>query len=285
VFIPWFWQSEYRTDVPEGFILDADEAEYAEMYNLDAEQMAWRRKKIADDFRGDAALFDQEYPATPALAFRRATAGSFIQVDLVLKSVSGSVTPSEDAPRIMGVDPAEYGDDATAIVKRNGGKVLPVERHYKRGPMEVAGIVARRADEWQPDMINVDCTGIGSGVADRLIELGYKVNRVHFGEKALEPEQYGIRRDEMWGEMKSWLEEDTRDLPDDQALQSDLTGPGYTYDSSRRLKLESKEQMKKRGVKSPDSGDALALTFAVPYRANSNSRGWRKRPRRSARAI
>lgn len=263
VFIPWFWQPEYCSVVPDGFVLDAEEAAYAERYGLSAGQMAWRRRKIETDFRGDVALFDQEYPATVALAFRAAASGSFIGLDLVDAAMDSEVAADSAAPKIMGVDPAEYGDDATAIVRRHGRKVHPVRREHKRGPMEVVGIVAKMADEWGPDAINVDCTGIGSGVADRLIELGYPVNRVHFGESPAERDLYGIRKDEMWGEMKRWLEDRPNDLPRDGVLASDLVGPQYTYDSSRRLRIEPKEKMKARGLPSPDSADALALTFAV----------------------
>jgi hypothetical protein len=147
--------------------------------------------------------------------------------------------------------------------------------------MEVVGIVAKRADEWKPDAINVDCTGIGSGIADRLTELGYPVNRVHFGERAIEDAQYRIRKDEMYGEMKAWLENQPCELPQDDVLASDLVGPMYTYDSSRRLVIESKEKMKARGLRSPDSADAVALTFAVPMNAGRGSArgirmgGWR----------
>lgn len=263
VFIPWFWQPEYSAPVPDSFVMDADEAIYAERHGLSAEQMVWRRRKVQTDFRGDVALFDQEYPATPALAFRAAASGSYIGMDLVDAAMGTEVAEDDYTPKIMGVDPAEYGDDATAIVRRRGRKVYPIERKHKLGPMEVVGLVARRADEWGPDAINVDCTGIGSGIADRLTELGYPVNRVHFGESPIEGDQYGIRKDEMWGELKAWLENRPCELPSDDILAADLVGPQYTYDSSRRLRIESKEKMKARGLKSPDSGDALALTFAV----------------------
>lgn len=263
IFVPWFWQEEYRQDPRSEFVMDSAEAEYAAKYGLDVRQMAWRRQKIIDDFRGDVSLFDQEYPATAALAFRPATESSLIPMDMVMRAQGRIVSDESNAPLIFGVDPAEYGEDATAIVVRKGRKVISVERFYKRGPMDVAGIVAIRADAQKPRAINVDCTGVGSGVADRLIELGYPVNRVHFGAKAIDSEQYGIRRDEMWGEMRTWFEDEPSSLPDDEVLLSDLTGPSYSYDSSRRLKLESKESMKKRRLDSPDSGDALALTFAV----------------------
>lgn len=274
VFIPWFWQIEYRSQVPDGIALDADESLYAERYGLVIEQMAWRRKKIQTDFRGDTSLFDQEYPATPNLAFRAGDVNSYIGMELVDRAMATKVAENMSAPKIMGVDPAEYGDDATAIAKRQGRKVFPIERHHKRGPMEVVGIVAKRADEWHPDAINVDCTGIGSGIADRLTELGYPVNRVHFGERAIESEQYRIRKDEMYGETKVWLENVPCELPADDVLAADFVAPTYTYDSSRRLVIESKEKMKARGLKSPDSADAVALTFAVAIsKARGTARG------------
>ena len=263
IFVPWFWQPEYTADVPEDFALDADEADYADLHGLTPGQMAWRRHKLTDDFRGDVGLFDQEYPATQALAFRKSTENSLITLQSVERAMVAILEPDDGAPRIMGVDPAEYGDDDTAIALRSGRVVESMERHHGRGPMEVVGLVATRADALRPVAINIDCTGIGSGIADRLLELGYPVNRVHFGERAIEAEQYAIRRDEMWGEMARWFEDAPNRIPADDVLAADLTGPTYTYDSSRRLKLERKEDMKRRGLSSPDSADAMALTFAV----------------------
>ena len=266
IFVPWFWQDEYRSLAGPDFILDTDEAEYAALYGLSREQMAWRRMKILNDFRGDVALFDQEYPATAALAFRRVSGNPLID-PLHVGKARKSETAGE-GPLIMGVDPAEYGDDSTAVALRAGRECRTIHRYHGRGPMEVVGIVAKLAEQYQPVAINVDCTGVGSGVADRLLELGFPVNRVHFGSKALEPELYCIRRDEMWGEMQKWFANQPNKIPDDDALEADLCAPQYSYDSSRRLKLERKEDMKKRGIKSPDAGDALALTFAVQIHGN-----------------
>lgn len=271
IFVPWFWEKGYRTSTGEEFELTYEEAEYAECYgNLTIEQMAWRRNKILTDFRGDISLFDQEYPATPALAFRRVSGDPLIRPDLVVRARLVKCDPS--GPKIMGVDPAEYGDDSTAIAFREGRACTQVDRYHGKGPMEVVGIVARLADNYGPEAINVDCTGVGSGVADRLIELGYPVNRVHFGERAILDQNYAIRRDEMWGEMKAWFEDQPCSIPDDDSLESDLCAPQYSYDSSRRLKLERKEDMKKRGIKSPDAADALALTFAVPICGTARNR-------------
>jgi hypothetical protein len=107
----------------------------------------------------------------------------------------------------------------------------------------------------------VDAGGLGSGIADRLAELGYPVSRILFGERAIEEDLYAIRKDEMAGELKKWFEDQPNQLPNDEALKSDISSPSYTYDSSRRLKVESKEAMKRRGLKSPDGFDMLCLTL------------------------
>lgn len=275
IFVPWFWQLEYRRPVYPGFMLDIEEQDYMRRYEprgLTIENMVWRRAKLHTDFRGDVALFNQEYPAEPSLAFSRVQGDPLITADLVSRAMTPGLNIGASGPKIMGVDPAEYGDDSTAIIMRQGRRAGELKRFSKLGPMDVVGKVAMLADHWKPDFINVDATGVGSGVADRLRELNYPVNRIHFGGKPARDELYVIKRDEIWGDMKAWLEDEPNQLPIDDSLASDLCAPQYSYDSSRRLRLESKESMRKRGVKSPDGGDALALTFATPFAADATSR-------------
>lgn len=281
VFVPWFWQDEYRKTPPQGWQPDSELADYKDAFALDLDQAYWMYQKILTDFRSDRSLFDQEYPGSPALAFMRVEGDPLIPMDLALQCIANGRNGDVEASgaTIMGVDPAEYGNDDTALCIRQGRVAGVIKSWNGRGPMEVVGLVAREADSIRPDMINVDCTGIGSGIADRLIELGYPVNRIHFGERAIQTDIYHLRRDEMWGEMKEWMQDKPAVIPEDNRLMADLTGPQYSYDSSRRLKLESKEQMKKRGLKSPDRADALALTFAVPaldMRANAIDHGRRR---------
>ena len=281
VFIPWFLQLEYRKKPPADFALYDSERIYAQLHKLDDEQMYWRRVKIQDDFRNDMALFCQEYPATSAEAFRRVHGNPLINPDHVAIARKTVVDPGP-APLVMGLDPAEYGSDDTALMIRRGRKIEKIIRWNGKGTMETVGLAAKLYDEWQPVCVNVDCTGVGSGVADRLAELGYQVNRIHFGERAIESAQYINRRAEMWGLMRDWLADAPCSVPDDDVLESELCAPQYTYDSSRRLKLESKEEMRKRGVSSPDGADAFALTFAVPVYApieGTKPRSWREKER------
>lgn len=260
VFVPWFWQAEYQTPPPEGWELTDEERDYAEAFGISVPHMVWRRRKVDTDFRGDAGQFDQEYPASAELAFASSSPRALIKHALVAKARRARDVEAL-GPRIMGLDPAEYGDDWTSVTLRQGRVARRLDRWNGAGTMETVGRVALIADRHKPDLICCDATGVGTGVADRLKELGYPVIRVHFGESARDKARFGICRDEMWGLMADWLEDGPVSIEDDDDLAAQLTSVQYSYDSSRRLKLESKEKMKDRGLASPDDADSLALTF------------------------
>lgn len=277
VFIPWFWQPEYSREAGNDFELDDEELEYAETFELSANQMAWRRAKIRNDFKGDAGLFDQEYPATPALAFRRTSGEPFIKVRLV-EQARRSTFEARGA-KVMGVDPAEAGEDKTAVIFRQGRVVEKPICWHEANTMDTVGKVAVLIEKHNPDAVFVDRVGIGAGICDRLIELfpNRKIYGVKSGETAIDNDQYINRRVEMWGNIRDALE-DGLQLPDDEELAAQLSQPGYGYDSARRYKLETKEKMKERGVKSPDLADALALTYAFPVEVRERKeKSWRDR--------
>jgi hypothetical protein len=121
------------------------------------------------------------------------------------------------------------------------------------------------------DMVFIDRGGEGGAIYDRLCEMGYeeRITLVNFGSRktVLEPDKYFNKRAEMWGLMKEWLQDPNGvEIPDLDSLQADLTAPSYKYDSEQRVILEKKEEIKKRGLRSPDEADALALTFAFPVK-------------------
>lgn len=264
VFIPWMWQEEYRREVGTDFELDPEEAEYAALYGCTIEQMAWRRAKIHTDFKGDASVFDQEYPATPQLAFSRQAGDAMIPLRLIDKARHETIE-APAGPKIMGMDPSDGAKAALALSLRQGRKAVHIERYYGLTPMQQVAKIVQRYRQWAPDFANGDAGGVGSPIIDRANELlGDKINRVLFGERALMRDHYVLRRDEMWGEMRQWFLNDDPDVPDDDVLATDLSGPLKEEDSSMRVKLESKKAMAKRGLLSPDSGDALGLTFALP---------------------
>lgn len=280
IFIPWFWQAEYRRPCGPEWKRTSEEEVLTQAYGLDDEQLAWRRAKIGTDFGGDPLHFQQEYPSTAAEAFVAVGHEAFIPPSLTL--AARTATAHENNTLVVGVDPARFGNDSTAIVRRRGRKVLPLlTRIHKRDTMHVAGVVANLIRDERPTRVFIDIGGLGSGIYDRLVELGfgYVITPINFGESASREDRYINKRAEMWGEMKAWLLAQPASIPPDDTLMGDLSGPTYGYDSNGRLKLESKDDMRKRGVKSPDVGDALALTFAFPVAEptvdqSPNSRMW-----------
>jgi len=271
IFVPWYWQDEYREPVPEGFTLDKEEQAYFEAYRdnglEDLEQMVWRRNKIIE--LKDPKLFMQEYPATAAEAFQVTGHNALIQPEIVLMSRKTKGVEPYGA-YIVGCDPAREGDDLTTFIRRQGRKMWKLEKYAKLDDMAKAGLARKILDNEPVDRMFIDRGG-GSGMYDRLIEMGYKgrVTLINFGHKALDEEKYKNRRAEMWCEMNDWLEsEEETQIPDSDYLQSDLVAPGFKYTSLTQKILEKKEDIKSRTGKSPDGGDAAALTFAEPVGIN-----------------
>jgi hypothetical protein len=268
VFIPWFWEEQYQEPAPEGFELLEDEVEIQQLYDLNDDQIYWRRRKIANK-EGNVAQFQREYPATPEDAFNSAVNNVLIPAELVVMARKRDKVKHYQpiGPVVMGVDVAREGDDSTAVVIRQGRVVLAYYRYDKLDNMEVAGRVIRTARQWKADFIGIDSTGgYGAGVYDRLAELGYghMITAVNFASSAIDEEHYKNKRSEIWHAVKTWLETGAQ-LPDKDEFQQDLCSVTYKFDSSGdKLQLESKAEMKKRGIKSPDLGDALALTFFRP---------------------
>lgn len=197
----------------------------------------------------------------------------FISREVVQGAIDRAVQADEHAGLIMGVDPARYGDDSTVIrfrQGRNGRVIAPVVLKHADN-MEVANKCAHLITTYNPDAVCIDA-GNGTGIIDRLREMKYKVHEVWFGSKSDDME-WANKRTELWAKMREWLKGGCiEDFPE---LVDDLTGPEYKFlGSSDRLMLESKEDMKRRGLHSPDHGDALACTFAVQV-ARADSRSYR----------
>lgn len=264
IFVPWFWQPEYIKPVPDNFSLTHDEREYKEAYGLNDGQMAWRRAKIIE--LRDSTLFKQEYPATAAEAFQVSGLDPYIAPELV--TVARKVQAEPVGPKKIGVDPARFGDDRTSVCFRQGRKVHWIRSFTKKSTMEVAGIVKKIIDEIAPDQVAIDVGGLGAGVYDRLTELVQgnvtQLVQVNSSESPIDAVKYTNKRAEMWGEIKEWLQAQPAQLPDSDELHADLTQTRYSYDSNNALRMERKEEMKKRGLRSPDTADSLGLTFAKP---------------------
>ena len=275
IFVPWFWQDEYRAQPKADLQLSQDDIKYQQAYGLDLEQMQWRASKIASYGQGYEWLFDQEYPATAALAFQSSTVNPLINPSDVMAAVN-SASAEMNAPLIIGCDPAGDGvndADRTAICFRRGRTVFRMEYHQGLDTMQIAGLLGEYDREFKPDGIIIDKGGLGAGVYDRLNELNVPVIGINNAQRATDSERYENIRAEMWWLMKEWFEDHPCRIPNNAALISDITAPQPTVSSNGRKMLEKKEHMKARQVRSPDGGDAMALTFAMPVSYRDPSRG------------
>ena len=165
------------------------------------------------------------------------------------------------AAKILGVDPARFGDDRSVIFPRQGLFAMPPLVYRGIDNMALADKVAQQIERFQPDAVFIDA-GNGSGVIDRLRQLHHDVIEVHFSG-APSQARYLNKRAEMWFEMRDWLRAGGV-IPNIVDLKQDLAAPTYRFTPADRIQLESKDDIKARGLPSPDLGDALALTFAFP---------------------
>jgi phage terminase large subunit len=128
--------------------------------------------------------------------------------------------------------------------------------------MTVVGHIIEAIEEFKPALVVIDEGGLGAGIVDRLNEQRYKIKGINFGNKSKNPIMWGNKRAEMWGMMKDWLK--SASIPKDRFLKTDLISPMIKPDSKGTIFLESKKDMKARGLASPDAADAICVTFAFP---------------------
>ena len=279
IFVPWFWQDEYTRNGKE-LVPTEDELLLQQQYGLTLDQLAWRRYKIIElsvaGTDGEKS-FKQEYPCNATEAFQLTGEDTFIPAELAMKA--RKCKAEKYGNLIVGVDPARFGDDRTSIIRRQGRVAFGLESYIKKDTMEVAGIVHKIIETENPFKVFVDVGGLGAGVVDRLHELGHRgvVVGINAGSSPLDAKKYSNKRAEMWGECKYWMMDEPCQIPDSDTLHADLCGAKYKFDSNSRLQIEKKEEMKKRGIRSPDESDALCLTFAYPTSAiestnNSNKK-------------
>lgn len=166
---------------------------------------------------------------------------------------------------VLGVDVARFGTDASTVWWRRGRYARRLKRYYGIDTYRFATYIAEIIDDLSPRKVFIDGVGVGAGVIDTLRGLGYGryVVEVLGSAKATHEKEYVNLRAECWGKMRDWLKAEAAvELPDQQAMD-DFTGLEYFFDKKQRIQLESKDDLKSRGLPSPDNADALAMTFAV----------------------
>ena len=205
--------------------------------------------------------------------FPRVDAEAFISYEVALEATSREVEPQLGWPIVLGVDVGRFGDDPSVIYPRKGrdAQTNPPEVYPGIDTMALAMKIVQAVDRYKATMVFVDEGGVGGGVVDRLRQLQCPVIGVDFGAG---PDglgdvgtKYANKRAEIWGLMRQWLP--TGKIVDsirgmDISLVNELCGPAYGLNAKEAIQLESKKDMRRRGVPSPNIADALACTFAQP---------------------
>jgi hypothetical protein len=194
--------------------------------------------------------------------FPRAGSTQFIGSDVVAACRKYRAQGYESLPKILSVDVARFGDDQTVIGVRQGRKARILGKYRGKDTQWTADEVVRFIRLENPDATVVDGDGLGAGVVDGLQHRGYRIFEFHGGASPGDFAAYYNRRAECWGLLREWLQSGAQ-IPDEPELEADLCGPEYGFSGKQQLQLERKEDMKKRGLASPDCGDMLAMTFAV----------------------
>lgn len=192
---------------------------------------------------------------------------AFIPYDWVISALNREIPSQKDKPVVFGCDIARFGEDSTVIAIRRGDEFLPYHVLRNKSTMEIASYIARLANEYKPVQIFVDVIGVGAGVYDRLEELGFPAVAVNVAESpAMNEQKYKRLRDELWGEARDWFEMRRGRIWDneDNDLVGELTSVKYRILSNGKIQIETKDEMKKRGLQSPNIADAFVLTFAQP---------------------
>ena len=284
IFVPWFWQSEYKKELPEDFRSTEDEDKLKSVYGINNNQIFWRRMKVAElttDGIDGGKAFKQEYPMNAAEAFQVSGGDGLITADHCMTSRKEQINGS--GAYVVGVDPSR-GGDRFAIVKRQGRKMFGMEAYIGEQCNALGKNVAIckkildtkcKIAKKVPDMMFIDY-GAGADLVDRLHELGYKgrVKSVHFGSTPLNPDKYTNKRNEIWQELADWMVDETLpvQIPDDDEMQADLCASPFSWDAKDRRVLWSKDRIKEKYGFSPDYGDAAALTFAEPVRQDKKKK-------------
>lgn len=202
--------------------------------------------------------------------FPRAGSNQFIPADVVAACRKYRAEGYESLPKILAVDVARFGDDQTVIGTRQGRKARILGKYRGKDTVWTAEQVIQFIETERPDAIVVDADGLGAGTVDALRHRGYgaKLFEFHGGNTPQNHAAYFNKRAEAWGALRDWLMAGA-EIPDDSELADDLTSPEYGFSASQQIQLEKKDDMKKRGLSSPDSGDMLAMTFAVKVAARA----------------
>ncbi len=276
IFLPWYWQDEYIHDA-SNFRLTDDEDHFMTLYaenGLTKEHLSWRRMKISEfskDYDAGKENFQIEYPFSANEAFKNPVANIFINNKYVEKARKVRIEAS--GPLIIGVDVAISDRDRSAIIRRKGRVAYNLETFSNYNTMEIVGRIKRIITNEDPKKVYIDCIGVGAGVVDRLQEMGYDcVEGINVGRSANDKEKFKNLRAELYSDLRDWFYGELPvQIPDLDELHADLCCFGFKETSSGQIQIESKDDLRARGIPSNDCADALMLTMAGGFFGPSGS--------------
>lgn len=185
---------------------------------------------------------------------------NIIPVAYVLKAMNQEVP--DDGAIEVGVDVARMGGDRTVFVMRKGLKEIKRVSYTKKRTTEVCDLLENFVDMNKDCLIKVDDTGVGGGVTDEMKKRGYNIMAINFGAKAVDSDKYPNLISEAWFYMQSVMEDIS--IYNSKELLTELSSRQWKMDKQGRRGVESKDDYKKRGYRSPDEADATILCFYTP---------------------
>jgi hypothetical protein len=249
------------------------------VYEISSDPADPNRTPRVDPVEAQAAIDtwgrDSDYVKVNILGqFPSQQANKLIGPDLALEAARRPVPDGyEQDALVFGYDVARYGDNACVLFARQGKMSWKPLVWRELDTMTQADRLAEEWEERRPDQFFLDQTGVGGGVVDRLRQMGIPVIPIDFGGTPIDA-RFQDRRSEMYWRMSDWLKKGGV-IPDDVGLRQELVSPRFEYRQTGRItkfKLESKDEMRKRGIQSPDMSDALALTFSMEVQAHRGRR-------------
>lgn len=210
--------------------------------------------------------------------FPKVAGDTLIFPEWIERAMKREILPHPSNPGQLGCDVARYGDDETIVMRQRDGHVRCEFQHWMAATTETTGHLANAIKRFQPDADNnkelaqmqapavVDEVGVGAGVVDNLKEMGLEVEGFNGGWQAQDTERFFNARAEAYWNLREQFEADLVDMdPDDEQLAAELGNLKWTVDSKGRIKLETKDEYRKRThASSPDRADAVCYAF-VPF--------------------
>lgn len=249
-------------------------------YDTHTKELGWKRFHVssltsprvsADYVREMAEKYGEDsnaYRIRVLGEFPLADDDTIIPLGLVQAAVNRDILANPSEPVVWGLDVARKGGDSSVLVKRKGNIVAAPPRIWRNlDLMQLTGAIVHEYDvsdlAAKPAEILVDSIGLGSGVVDRLRELGYPVRGINVSESPALGEKVVNLRSELWSHARSWFEKRMCSIPNDERLIDELTMVKCSYTSSGKLMVEPKDAIRKRTRgRSCDVADAFCLTFA-----------------------